>query len=121
MWSMVMQLVPALMWNKIRYGRFLDIFVTHAPPWGIHDDTDAAHQGVKAFNWLIETFQPAYHIHGHIHVYNPHMITETKVGKTLVLNTYGYRKLTLPDLPAQTEPALQSLPSQPEDATSPNH
>lgn len=121
MWSMVMQLVPALMWNKIRYGRFLDIFVTHAPPWGIHDDDDAAHQGVKAFNWLIETFQPAYHIHGHIHVYNPHMITETRVGKTLVLNTYGYRKLTLPDLPAQTEPALQSLPSQPEDATSPNH
>jgi hypothetical protein len=96
MWSMVMQLVPALLWNKVRYGRFLDVLVTHAPPWGIHDQTDRAHQGVKAFNWLINTFQPTLHIHGHIHVYYPKVTTETMVGNTLVLNTYGYRKLSLP-------------------------
>ncbi len=96
MWSMVLRLVPALLWNKIRYGRFLDVFVTHAPPWGIHDQDDRAHQGVKAFNWLINTFQPTLHIHGHIHVYNPKVTTETLVGNTLVLNTYGYRKLNLP-------------------------
>jgi Icc-related predicted phosphoesterase len=46
---------------------------------------------------LIKTFQPTYHIHGHIHVYSPFTKTETKVGKTLVMNTYGYRKLTFPD------------------------
>jgi Icc-related predicted phosphoesterase len=108
------------MWNKIRYGRYLDIFVTHAPPWGIHDDNDPAHQGVKAFNWLIETFQPTLHIHGHIHVYRPGVTTETKVGRTLVLNTYGYRKLTLPDLAAHPRPKLRSLPQKAEDATSPN-
>ena len=95
MWRMVLSLVPALMWNKLRYGRFLDIFVTHASPWGIHDEEDAAHQGVKAFNWLIETFQPAYHIHGHIHVYRPDVIRETRLGKTTILNTYGFRKLSL--------------------------
>ncbi|MBG0787693.1 MAG: metallophosphoesterase [Anaerolineaceae bacterium] len=120
MWSMVMQLVPALMWNKVRYGRYLDVFVTHAPPWGIHDDDDRAHQGVKAFNWLIETFQPAFHIHGHIHIYRPGIITETKIGKTLVLNTYGYRKLSLPNLPPEHNPSLQTLPTQTEDAASPN-
>lgn len=95
MWGMVLQLVPGLLWNKIRYGRYLDLFVTHAPPWGIHDADDPAHQGVKAFNWLIKTFQPTYHIHGHIHVYYPSVVTKTRVGQTLVINTYGYRKLTL--------------------------
>jgi len=93
MWAMVLQLVPSLIWNKIRYGRYLDILVTHAPPWGIHDQEDPAHRGVKAFNWLIKTFQPAYHLHGHIHVYSPTTVTETKLGKTLVMNSYGYRKL----------------------------
>ena len=32
MWMMVFRLVPGLMLNKIRYGRYLDIFVTHAAP-----------------------------------------------------------------------------------------
>jgi Icc-related predicted phosphoesterase len=119
MWSMVMQLVPALMMNKVRYGRYLDVFVTHASPWGIHDQDDRAHQGVKAFNWLIETFQPTFHIHGHIHIYHPGVTTETKIGNTLVLNTYGYRRLTLPDLPAHAT-SLQPLTPQTEDATTPN-
>ncbi|MCB2209408.1 metallophosphoesterase [bacterium] len=105
MWSMVLQLVPALLWNKIRYGRFLDVFVTHAPPCGIHDQDDRAHQGVKAFNWLIKTFQPTLHIHGHIHVYTPMVTTETMIGETLVLNTFGYRKL---NMPGETE--LQTVP-----------
>jgi Icc-related predicted phosphoesterase len=105
MWAMVLQLVPALLWNKIRYGRFLDAFVTHAPPWGIHDEDDLAHQGVKAFNWLIQTFQPTCHIHGHVHVYHPWVPTETLFGTTLVLNTYGYRKL---EMQGQTE--LQTVP-----------
>jgi Icc-related predicted phosphoesterase len=105
MWSMVMQLIPGLIMNKIRYGRFLDVFITHAPPWGIHDEDDSAHQGVKAFNWLIKTFQPTFHIHGHTHVYYPGVITETMVGRTLVLNTYGYRKLTIPG-----EAGFQTVP-----------
>jgi len=92
MWLMVLQLVPALLWNKIRYGRFLDIFVSHAPPWGIHDDEDRAHQGIKAFKWLIKTFQPAYHLHGHVHVYRPDVVTETLVGDTHVVNSYGFRE-----------------------------
>lgn len=95
MWVMVLQLLPALIYNKIRYGRYLDIFVTHSPPWGIHDCQDPAHQGIKAFRWFIKTFQPAYHLHGHIHVYSPQTVTKTKFGKTLVMNTYGYRKLVL--------------------------
>lgn len=92
MWLMVLLLVPALLWNKLRYGRFLDIFVSHAPPWGIHDEEDLAHQGIKAFKWLIKVFQPDYHFHGHVHVYRPDIVTETLVGKTHVVNSYGFRK-----------------------------
>jgi Icc-related predicted phosphoesterase len=95
MWTMVLKLVPALLWNKHRYGHFLDIFVSHAPPWGIHDQDDRAHQGIKAFSWLIKTFQPTYHLHGHVHVYSPATVTETTVGNTLILNTYGYQKITV--------------------------
>lgn len=91
MWGFVLGLVPGLLLNRLRYGRFLDIFVTHAPPWGIHDQEDLPHQGIKAFRWLDRVFQPAYHIHGHIHVYRPDTVTETLFGKTQVINTYGYR------------------------------
>ncbi len=92
MWLMVLQLVPALLWNKLRYGRFLDVFISHSPAWGIHDQKDRAHQGIKAFYWLIKTFQPDYHFHGHVHIYRPDVVTETLVGKTHVVNTYGFRE-----------------------------
>lgn len=92
MWAMVFQMIPALLQNKLNFGRYLDIFVSHAPPWGIHDGEDRAHQGIKAFKWLIETFQPVYHLHGHVHIYRPDIITETLVGDTHVVNTYGFRK-----------------------------
>jgi Icc-related predicted phosphoesterase len=92
MWLLVMSLVPGLLRNKLRYGRYLDIFVTHAPPWGIHDAKDRAHQGVKAFLWLVKIFQPRYHLHGHVHIYNPYTISKTALGKTWIYNTYGFRK-----------------------------
>jgi len=115
MWLMVMQLVPKLILNKIRYGRYLDIFVTHAPPWGIHDCQDPPHRGVKAFLWLIKTFQPDYHLHGHIHVYSTNTVTKTKIGNTLVMNSFGYRKLILGEQKAvetrsSTKKAKTNLP-----------
>ena len=91
MWVHVLKLIPGLLLNQLFYGRFLDIFVTHAPPWGIHDGPDYPHTGIKAFRWLIQTFKPQYHFHGHIHVYKPNMITETRFGRTDVVNTYGYK------------------------------
>lgn len=88
MWSHVLRLVPGLLYNKLMYGRFLDIFVTHAPPRGVHEGVDWTHQGIKAFRWLIDNFQPAYHFHGHIHIYRPDTVIETRIGKTMVINTF---------------------------------
>jgi Icc-related predicted phosphoesterase len=99
---MVFKLVPALLYNKIRYGRYLDIFITHAPPWGIHDQKDRPHQGIRAFKWFIKIFQPAYHLHGHVHVIKPGTVTETKLGKTRIINTFGYKVLSIKPGQSQT-------------------
>ncbi len=88
MWNHVLKLVPGLLINKLIHGRYLDIFVTHAPPTGVHEGSDWAHQGIKAFRWLVNTFQPAYHFHGHIHYYRPDEVKESWVGKTNIINTY---------------------------------
>lgn len=95
MWQMVHTLVPRLLRNKVVYGRYLDVFVTHAAATGLHDQDDPAHQGVDAFRWLIDTFKPSLHLHGHIHLYNPLTPRETQYNETRVINTYGYREITL--------------------------
>jgi Icc-related predicted phosphoesterase len=93
MWSMILAMAPRLMLNRLRYGRYLDIFVSHAPPWQIHDKSDLPHQGIKAFRWFIETFKPAYHLHGHIHIYQQYDVTETEHQQTRVINAYGFKTL----------------------------
>jgi Icc-related predicted phosphoesterase len=97
MWMMVFSLAPKLVYNRILYGRALDILITHSPPWGVHDRTDPPHRGFKALRWLIKVFKPAYHFHGHVHLYghdskNRHV---TLVDSTQVVNTCGWRKTEL--------------------------
>jgi Icc-related predicted phosphoesterase len=91
----VRALVPALWLNRLRFGRFLDVLVTHAPPRGIHDEPDTCHTGFDAFRWLVRTFQPRYHLHGHIHLYDNRVPTVTRVGATEVINVYPFREVTL--------------------------
>lgn len=98
-WFKVFRLVPKLIINKLRFGRYLDIFVSHAPPWHIHDESDRPHQGIKAFNWLIDVFQPTYALHGHIHLYRNDAVTVTQVKQTRVVNVFGFKELDI-DTPA---------------------
>jgi Icc-related predicted phosphoesterase len=95
MHAAVRQLVPQLLLNRLRYGRFLDVLITHAPPRGIHDEPDTCHTGFEAFRWLVHRFQPRYHLHGHIHMYDRRKPTVTRVGATEVINVYPFRELTL--------------------------
>ncbi len=97
MWRMVLGLVPKLLINKWKHGRYLDLFITHASPKGIHDESDRAHQGISAFRWLDQVFQPRYHLHGHIHILSPLQNRETKFGETTILNVYGYQEITFND------------------------
>jgi len=96
MWMNVFTLLPGMFINRIRYGRYLDVFITHAPPWGIHDEEDLPHQGIKAFLWLDRVFQPAYHLHGHTHIHHQIRSQETFLGKTKIVNVFGYKELQLP-------------------------
>jgi len=81
--------------NRLRYGRALDILITHAPPRGIHDGQDLPHRGFEGYLRLLERFRPTLMIHGHQHVYNRNAETETDYGSTRIINTYGYRVLEL--------------------------
>ena len=89
-------LVPKLIYNKIKYGRYLDIFMTHASPRHIHDHEDACHLGFECYNWFLQRFKPTYMVHGHIHLYD---LREERIGKyfdSTVVNAYAHYVIELP-------------------------
>ena len=77
--------------NKLFKKRYVDILVTHAPPYKIHDQEDLCHKGFKSFNIFIKKFKPKYLIHGHIHLYGTNNSWMTDVNGTKVINAYGYK------------------------------
>ena len=87
------QLALSLMTNRLRYGRSLDIFVTHSPPFGVGDGPDPAHVGFRAFNTLIERFKPRLMLHGHRHIYHGTYGAppSVQVGATRVINVFPYQ------------------------------
>lgn len=88
----VFRMVPKLVIHRIKYGRALDILISHSPPFGIHDDTDNAHNGLKALNWLINFAKPRYHFHGHTHFYRNNIDESmTKIGHTQIINVFPYK------------------------------
>lgn len=86
----LLKLMPGLIWNKIRYGRYCDVFLTHASPRHIHDKEDPCHKGFECFNWFIKKFSPSILIHGHIHLYDLQSQRLTKTNKTTVVNAYSH-------------------------------
>ncbi len=91
------QMMPSLFGNFVRHGRALDILITHSPPFGIHDDTDLAHNGLKALNWLIRTVKPRYLLHGHTHFYRKNISdSETTINGTTIINVYPYKVIDIP-------------------------
>ncbi len=93
MWLNTFYLIPRLMLNKLRYGRYIDLLITHAPPFGIHNGDDYIHEGFKSFLWLMKRFKPRYLMHGHQHVYDSREITKTQFDETTIINIYPYKIL----------------------------
>jgi len=76
--------------------RRVDIVISHAPLYGIHDGSDPAHIGFAAFNWLARLLKPRLWLHGHQHrSYAPLQPRETRLGETLIVNVHPYRILEL--------------------------
>ncbi len=99
MWLNIYRLAPSLLLNRVRYGRYLDVLVAHAPPWGIHDQPDRPHQGFQSFLAFMRWFKPRYLLHGHIHLYRRDVVTRTHYAATEVINTYPYQLLELEPTP----------------------
>ncbi|MDR3276902.1 MAG: metallophosphoesterase [Treponema sp.] len=86
----IAKLLPALLWNRLSRGRYLDILLTHAPPQGIGDRDDPCHRGFRAFLWFMRVFKPKYLIHGHVHLYDLSEVRVRSYQDTLILNAYGH-------------------------------
>ena len=97
----ISRLAPRLIWNKLRHGRYVDIMIAHAPPQGIHDESDLCHRGFRSFVRFLERYRPAYMIHGHVHLQFPLREQRTHYQDTTVINTYGYQVIEI-DIPLPT-------------------
>lgn len=92
------KLLLHLLVNQVRFGRKLDILITHSPPFAIHDDDSNAHQGLKALNFLIHAVRPRYHFHGHTHFYRNNLEDSvTQVEQTTVMNIFPYKVIEIDD------------------------
>lgn len=89
------KLLPQLLRNRIRYGRYLDVLLAHSPPFGIHDKPDLPHTGFKIFRSFMDWFKPRYFLHGHIHIYRHNTQRITQYGETNVINVYPYYVLEI--------------------------
>ena len=78
--------IRKLRWQIAKYGG-VDIVVTHAPPRGVGDGEDRAHQGFECFLELMDTYRPRYLLHGHVHLsYGRDRTREREYQDTKVIN-----------------------------------
>jgi len=76
---------------KLFFRRGFDILVTHAPAYGVNDDTDLCHRGFETFGKLVEKYRPKYFVHGHVHMnYGRQFPREDCIGDTKVINAYNH-------------------------------
>jgi hypothetical protein len=72
----------------------LDVLLTHAPPLGLGDGEDPAHQGFAALHGLVRRVRPRLLLHGHVHPFHRRQPDRT-LGETRVVNVIPYRLLEL--------------------------
>ena len=92
-WGMkwnVLKLLP-----KILFKEKIDIILTHAPPFGLHDGKHIAHKGFKVYNYLLDKLQPRYFIHGHVHLSYERQQRIIKYKNTKIINAFQYHVLEI--------------------------
>ncbi|MEA2667149.1 MAG: hypothetical protein QOJ33_83 [Chloroflexota bacterium] len=75
--------------------RHPDILITHGPPAGVNEGTDAPHRGLLAVRRAVEWMRPRLLLHGHVHPYGREIIREGQIGETRVINVVGHRLIEL--------------------------
>jgi len=94
----IFSMTPRLLVNKIKFKRYIDILITHAPPFGINDEKDLAHRGFKEFLTFMKTYKPTYLIHGHTPRQGGEGRAMSYYDPTWVINTNPYRILDIDDV-----------------------
>ena len=94
MWGRVRRLEGA-----VRRAGGIDILVTPAPALGLGDEPNSFHEGFDAFRWLDETWQPTYHLYGHVHLSGSPVDRRAFIqyGPTTLVNATGYKLLDVPE------------------------
>lgn len=72
----------------------VDVLLTHAPPLGLGDETDPSHLGISALHGVIETLEPTWHLHGHIHPYGMHK-PDRQLGPTTIRNVIPWQVIDI--------------------------
>lgn len=93
-WMMI-KMIPALLWNRLRYGRYIDVLISHTPPRCINDREDLPHRGFPPLRTFLRWFRPVVHLHGHIHIYDRNEPVETVFADSTVINVYPYTRIDL--------------------------
>ena len=76
--------------TAIRLAGGVDIVLAHGAPRGVGDAEDRTHQGFEAFLRLIDTYHPAWFLHGHVHLnYGIHIPRVSSYSTTQVINCCG--------------------------------
>ncbi|NLM96139.1 MAG: metallophosphoesterase [Halanaerobiaceae bacterium] len=83
------------LWPRLKYGRKIDIVLTHNPPYGLNDGKGHAHRGFKSFRYLIDTFEPRFFIHGHQHLSYAMRERIVQYKNTKIINAYEYYVLEI--------------------------
>ena len=88
--------------RKLRFALWrskgVDFVVTHAPPYGLGDDSDPAHWGFESLVELLDKYQPQYLLHGHVHSnYSQNRSRFNTRGSSQGINAYERFALELPD------------------------
>ncbi len=72
---------------------YVDVLLCHSPPFGINDEPDPAHQGLKALKTYLEQKKPKYLFHGHTYP-KEHSIVR-KFLDTEIVYVYGDKVVTI--------------------------
>ncbi len=87
----IARLFPYLIYNRLRYKRYLDILITHSPILGVHDEPTRVHKGFEALKMFVRQYRPKFHFHGHTMVRNNRF--KTKVYGTRIINVNHWQIL----------------------------
>lgn len=93
--SRIRRFIPRLMWNRLTEGRSIDVLVTHAPPYSLHDRDDLPHRGFESYLKFIRHYKPRYLLHGHTHLYDRNESRIIEYNGTTVINCFNYQVLDL--------------------------